>query len=88
MGIKSLLAFFGTPDLNAVIDKPFHDEGRFVIAVTHPVKHEYKMSKAFSAASRWISCMASRCLADALKPETPFSENSRTMSQPICAANS
>lgn len=32
--------------------------------------------------------MASRCLADTLKPETPFSENSRTMSQPICAANS
>lgn len=72
MVIKPLLAFLGAPNLDSVVDEPFHDEGRFVIAATQPVKHEYKMSKAFSAASRWISCMASRCLADTLKPETPF----------------
>lgn len=40
MVIKSLLAFFGAPYLNAVIDEPFHNKRRFVITTTQPVKHE------------------------------------------------
>lgn len=42
MVIKPLLTFLGTPDLNTVVDKPFHDEGRFVIAPAKAVKHENK----------------------------------------------
>ena len=42
MVIKPLLAFLGTPDLNTVVDKPFHNEGCFVIAPAKAVKHENK----------------------------------------------
>lgn len=42
MVVKPLLAFLGAPNLDAVVDEPFHDEGRFVIAPAKAVKHEYK----------------------------------------------
>lgn len=42
MVIKPLLAFLGAPDLNTVVDKPFHNEGCFVIAPAKAVKHENK----------------------------------------------
>ena len=42
MVVKPLLAFLGAPNLDSVVDEPFHDEGRFVIAATQPVKHENK----------------------------------------------
>ena len=42
MVIKPLLAFLGTPDLNTVVNKPFHNEGCFVIAPAKAVKHENK----------------------------------------------
>lgn len=42
MVIKPLLAFLGAPNLNTVVDKPFHNEGCFVIAPAKAVKHENK----------------------------------------------
>lgn len=42
MVVKPLLAFLGTPDLNAVVDEPFHNEGCFVIAAAKAIKHENK----------------------------------------------
>lgn len=42
MVIKPLLAFLGAPDLDAVVDEPFHNEGCFVIAAAKAVKHENK----------------------------------------------
>lgn len=42
MVIKPLLAFLGAPNLDAVVDEPFHNERCFVIAPAKAVKHENK----------------------------------------------
>lgn len=42
MIIESLLAFLGTPDLNAVVDKPLHNKRRFVITASKAVEHKHK----------------------------------------------
>ena len=42
MGIESLLAFFGTPYLDTIFHKPFHDKRCFVIFSAQTVKHENK----------------------------------------------
>lgn len=42
MVIKPLLAFLGTPDLNTVVDEPFHNERCFIVAAAKAVKHENK----------------------------------------------
>jgi len=42
MVIKPLLALLGAPNLDAVVDEPFHNEGCFIIAPAKAVKHENK----------------------------------------------
>lgn len=42
MAVESLLAFFGTPNFDAVFYKPLNHERCFIIAPAYAVKHEHK----------------------------------------------
>ena len=44
MSIKPLLSFLGTPHLNAVFDKPLHNERRFVLSAAQTVKHKHQQN--------------------------------------------
>lgn len=47
MIIKTLLTLLGTPDTNAVLDKPFHHKRRFVSDTPDAVKHEHEQNIEF-----------------------------------------
>jgi len=46
--IKTLLTLLRTPDPDAVLNKPFHHERRFVSDTPDTVKHEHKQNIEFS----------------------------------------
>ena len=48
MIIKTLLTLLRTPDPDAVLNKPFHHERRFVSDTPDAVKHEHKQNIEFS----------------------------------------
>ena len=48
MIIKTLLTLLRTPDPDAVLNKPFHHERRFVSDTPDTVKHEHKQNIEFS----------------------------------------
>ena len=48
MIVEPLLALSGAPDLDAVADEPFHNEGRLVVAASEAVKHENEQDVEFA----------------------------------------
>ena len=47
MIIKPLFSLLGTPDTDAVLDKPFHHKRRFVSDTPDAVKHKHKQNIEF-----------------------------------------
>ena len=83
MGVKSLLSFVHAPDLDALLGEPLHNKGRFIVTATETVKHEHQQDVKLALHRSLLNFLEFVTLFGRfLKPETPFSENSLTISQP------